>query len=882
MSPTGVITTFAGGGGIIDDGYPATQAALAPTAMAMDSTGNLFIADTVYGLSRIRKVATNGVITTVAGGSSCCGLGDGGAATSAYIAVPYGLAVGGGNVYIAQVDRNNNLIRRVSANGNISTIAGGGSNAGDGGLATSASLSGPLGVAVDSAGNVYIAETKANRIRKVGTNGIITTVAGNGSATDSGDGGLAVQAGVSSPRHVTVDAAGDLFIAQMSDARVRMVTSGGMIYTIAGNGAHGFSGDGGPAMSAMLDLPAGIAIGSQGKLYVADTSSPIARVRLLTPVIPPILSITSTHTGSFSQGQTGATYTVTVSNTASGGSTVGAVTVTDTLPSGLIATAIAGSGWTCTLVSVSCTRSDGLNGGANYSAITVTVNVAVNASSPQVNSVSVTGGGATTAGNTDSTVIAPGQAPPAVTVFSPGQGATGIPTNASLTWGAVTGATSYDVSFGTSTSPPVVTNTTGTSYSPTMNTGTLYYWLVTAKNAFGSTPSVLWFFTTGSQITGFQFVPVTPCRVMDTRGATGTFGGPSIAAGATRSVPIPSSSCGIPSSAQAYSLNITVVPPGPLTYLSIWPTGQAQPVVSTVNSLDGRIVANAAIVPAGTNGAISLFVSNTTDVIIDINGYFAPASTTGSMSFYTATPCRIADTRNGTGAFGGPFMSGGSTRSFVVPSSSCGIPAAAQAYSLNITVVPHGTLGYLSTWPTGQSQPVVSTLNSLDGSIAANAAIVPAGTGGAISVFVTNDTDLIIDINGYFAPAGSAGALSLYTLTPCRVADTRGATGAFGGPSLAANATRSFAIPSSACNVPSTAQAYSLNVTVVPPGPLVYLTAWPTGQTQPVVSTLNSPGGKVVANAAIVPAGATGPGGVSIFVSNATDVILDINAYFAQ
>lgn len=108
-----------------------------------------------------------------------------------------------------------------------------------------------------------------------------------------------------------------------------------------------------------------------------------------------------------------------------------------------------------------------------------------------------------------------------------------------------------------------------------------------------------------------------------TRGATGAFGGPSMAGGATRSVPVPLSTCNIPATAQAYSLNITVVPPASLTYLSIWPTGQAQPVVSTLNSLDGRIVANAAIVPAGTAGAVSLFVSNATDVILDTNAYFA-------------------------------------------------------------------------------------------------------------------------------------------------------------------------------------------------------------------------------------------------------------------
>jgi hypothetical protein len=299
-----------------------------------------------------------------------------------------------------------------------------------------------------------------------------------------------------------------------------------------------------------------------------------------------------------------------------------------------------------------------------------------------------------------------------------------------------------------------------------------------------------------------------------------------------------------------------------------------------LNSLNGRIAANAAIVPAGSSGAISVYVSNTTDVVIDINGYFAPLSTSGSLSFYTATPCRVVDTRGAAGAFGGPYLAGGYIRSFAIPSSSCGIPGSAQAYSLNVTVVPHTSLGYLSIWPTGQSQPLVSTLNSVDGSIVANAAIVPAGTSGAVSVYVTNDTDLIIDINGYFAPAGSAGALSLYTLTPCRVADTRGAAGPFGGPTPAGNTTRSFAIPSSACNVPAAAQAYSMNVTVVPPAALEYLTAWPTGQTQPGVSTLNSVEGQVVANAAIVPAG-TG-GAVSIYVSNTSDVILDINAYFGQ
>jgi len=378
-----------------------------------------------------------------------------------------------------------------------------------------------------------------------------------------------------------------------------------------------------------------------------------------------------------------------------------------------------------------------------------------------------------------------------------------------------------------------------------------------------------------TQSAALRFLPVAPCRILDTRGGTGNFGGPRMAAGSTRTVPIPQSACSVPAGALAYSLNVTVVPPGPLTYLTIWPAGQPQPVVSTLNSFDGRVVANAAIVPAGSNGAVSLFVSDAADVILDINGVFVPA-TSSSQSFYPVAPCRVMDTRDGSlpGAFGPPSLAGGSTRSFLIPASRCGIPGTAQAYSLNVTVVPHTGLQFLTIWPSGQPQPNVSTLNSFDGTIVANAAIVPAGPQGLTNVFVTNDTDVIVDINGYFAPPGSQGAESLYTVTPCRVVDTRNGNG------LGTNQSRSFAIPTGPCGgIPATAQAYSLNVTVVPSVPLGYLTAWPTGQPQPLVSTLNSSLGKVVANAALVPAGANGS--ISIFVTNPTDLILDINAYFA-
>jgi hypothetical protein len=205
-------------------------------------------------------------------------------------------------------------------------------------------------------------------------------------------------------------------------------------------------------------------------------------------------------------------------------------------------------------------------------------------------------------------------------------------------------------------------------------------------------------------------------------------------------------------------------------------------------------------------------------------------STSTPLNFVPVTPCRVADTRNATGDFGGPFIAGFSTRSFTIPSSSCNIPSTAAAYSLNVAVVPHGSLGYLTAWATGQQQPYVSTINS-DGRIKSTAAIVPAGTNGAASFYATNDTDLVLDINGYFVPSSSSTGLNYYALSPCRVLDTRNADGALGGPFLTASQQRDFPIQQSSCSVPSEAQAYSINVAAVPlTGELGYLTLWPAGE----------------------------------------------------
>ncbi len=388
---------------------------------------------------------------------------------------------------------------------------------------------------------------------------------------------------------------------------------------------------------------------------------------------------------------------------------------------------------------------------------------------------------------------------------------------------------------------------------------------VYATNLSVNTVSVI----AGANPTALQFVAATPCRLMDTRPQYG--GNGPIQGGSSVAFNIPQlGGCGIPSTAAAYSLNVTVVPHGSLGYLTMWPTGEDQPLVSTMNSVDGRVKANAAIVPAGYQGAVSVFASNTTDVVLDIDGYFAPVSGS-TLAFYPLTPCRVADTRNPNGQLGGPYLKAAQERDFPIEASPCDIPSTAKAFSLNFTAVPRkGTLGYLTVWPLGQSQPGVSTLNAPTGVVTANAAIVPAGYIGNVAVYPTDDTDLVIDVNGYFGPAG-VGGLSLYPMGSCRVLDTRLTAGWFSG-------TIGSDVGDSVCEPPEAAEAYVFNATVVPLGPLGYLSLWPNGELQPVVSTLNAGDGSITSNMAIVP---TVNGWIDAFAPSPTQLILDISSYFA-
>jgi hypothetical protein len=388
----------------------------------------------------------------------------------------------------------------------------------------------------------------------------------------------------------------------------------------------------------------------------------------------------------------------------------------------------------------------------------------------------------------------------------------------------------------------------------------------------GSVQSITLSGTGQTPPSALRFVPVTPCRLVDTRNTpNGQFEGPALSGGGTRNFTIPqSANCNIPSTAAAYSLNVAVIPNGPLGYVTLWPAGQTQPLVATLSSIDGRVRSNAAIVPAGPGGTISVYASNATDLVMDINGYFTTAAP-GAYAFYPVTPCRLVDTRNSNGSLGGPALPGNTSRTFPLPAGSCNLPSTAQAYSLNLAVVPQGPLGYITAWPTGQTQPGTANLSSVTGTVTASAAIVPAGTSGSINVYTSNTTDLIIDVNGYFAVPG-AGGLSLYNLSPCRILDTRTGNGQpFTGE-------LDDTVTASTCGVPGGAQAYVLNATVVPPSALGYLTLWPQGTTQPIVATLSALDATVTSNQAIVP---TSNGSIATFAANPTQLILDIFGFFA-
>lgn len=759
--------------------------------------------------------------------------GDGGPAVNAKLFKPAGLALdGAGNLYIA--DSGQNVIRKIDTNGIISTVAGNGNPilgafAGDGGPALSAQLDFPTAITLNAAGDLYISDTLNSRVRMVSAStGIINTVAGNGTPTFAGDGGPAVNASLNGPFGLAVDSVNDLYIADRFNNVIRKV-SGGTISTVAGQGGPqgGFTGDG-PGTSVLLSSPYEIAVDRGSTLYISDSGNNRIR-RLSTDGSRTLTTVagngSASYTGDGGPALTAGLYGPTNLTVA----TSGDVFFIDNAfrVARRITAAPAPAVFPLTAV-----------GSTSITTITVSAtgdqSLVVSQVNPPAN-FTVVGGSCG--------VLVPGGGVPFG--LSPGRSCT------------------LDLKF---------TPQAGGSTSGTLN--------IVSNAANSGTTSILL-----SMSNGLYFVPVSPCRVVDTRFPNGTFGGPFLAANETRNYAIRYSNtvgCAtapIPAgvNVQAYSLNVTVVPKGSLSYITVWPSSSTRPEVSTLNSYDGRTKANAIIVPANTgddNRGISVFGTGDTELIIDINGYYVPESIQPSLAFYPLPPCRAVDTRETarTGGLGAPTMTAGESRSFPLQSSACNLPANAQAYALTFTAVPRSAnLAYLTVWPTGPARPVVSTLNATTGAVSANAAIVPVGSNGSVSAFTTDATDLIIDVSGYYAPPG-LGGLALYNVTPCRSFDTRVN---LGGATV--NGVYNVNV-GGGCSVPANAQNLVLNATVIPAASLSYLTLWARGASQPLQSTLNAYDGAVTSNLAVVP---TVDGYVSTYTTAPTGLLLDLFGYFA-
>lgn len=418
---------------------------------------------------------------------------------------------------------------------------------------------------------------------------------------------------------------------------------------------------------------------------------------------------------------------------------------------------------------------------------------------------------------------------------------------------------------GTCSSPPPTTSCTIGGLTP----GTVYTVSVTATNAFGDGPaSVGVTFTT---LTDGEFQPVDPIRVLDTR--TGPGGGAPLGPGQIIDLVLRGPD-GLPlTGATAATLNVTVTAPTSAGYLTIWPAGTPMPTTSNLNFQPGDTVANLVTVALGEGGVVSIFnYAGTTHVVADFEGYFVSGSAAAADRFHPVTPIRLLDTRADRTRLGG-----GGIRRLAVATVG-GLPAGAEAAVLNVTVDRTTASGYLSVWPGGSPQKVVSSLNWRSGQVVANQVTVRlGGPGGEIVIFnFAGSADVIIDLAGWYAPRSVPGGLGYHPLRPARVLDTRG-----GEPGrVAPGAVVELDLAGPGRPLAGThARAVNLNLTVDRAGAPGFLTLWPPDQARPVASNLNWVAGAASANLGTSGLSATGVAGIYSY-GGPVAVIADLQGYY--
>ncbi len=373
---------------------------------------------------------------------------------------------------------------------------------------------------------------------------------------------------------------------------------------------------------------------------------------------------------------------------------------------------------------------------------------------------------------------------------------------------------------------------------------------------------------------GGAYTALTPMRLLDTRTTGQTLG-----AGGSLNLPVVTSADGVPSTATAVALNVTVTGTTDASYLSVYPTGGTKPYVSNLNWTMGETVPNSVIVPVGTSGDVSFYNhTGSANVVVDLEGYFAPEAAGSTAGAYVPlTPTRIADTRTGSGYpnAGSTLAAGGSVN--VQVTGVGGVPAGATGAILNVTVTNTTDASYAEVYPTGATQPTASNLNWTAGETVANRVLAPLSSTGMVTIYNhTGSADVVVDVSGYFTngTATLPATASLYnSMTPTRVVDTR-----VSGGTLGAGGTYTTTL-GGAGTVPSTATAVVTNVTAANTTAASFFTVYPAGAAQPVASDVNWSAGQVVPNLTVATLSSTG--GITVFNhAGSADLIIDEFGYF--
>jgi sugar lactone lactonase YvrE len=823
IDTNGVITTIAGTGatpGYSGDGGPATAAQLRrPESLAVDATGNVFIADTDNDVIR-RVDAATGIITTVAGTGVKGFDGDGGAATTAAIHRPFGLAIDAiGRVLFVQEGhwKSSTVVRRFTVGGTIESVAGNGGpyyaishgpvshagigdwaamaldtdgglllgdsgairtihgeridllygrpNAGtytyplvdrtsanqvrdpsgDGGPAQSAVLTADS-IIVDPGGNRYLSDTTHHRIRRITPAGLISTVVGDGTPGYDGDGGSATAARVDRPRGLGLDPNGGFYFVDAGNSVVRHVDAAGVITTVAGGGANGDGGDGGPALAATLDSPWDVAADVSGNLYVS-TATGVRKV-LPTAIITTVLS--KTHYS----------------------------------PKGL--------------------------------AIDPAGNLFV-ADSDRLVVVSPAGMLRVIASGPDG----PDRTPP--------------------------DALASSVSIGSPYEVSVAPN------------GDVYILSHRSEPGFETDdPSSLYRIEGAAAAEYRTYVPVepVPVRLVDTRIGVGGRTGP-VAGGVEFSVQVTDAN-GVALDASAVAVNVTGVGASIAGYVTVYPCGaEPQPPTSNLNYAPERIVANAAIVSVGAGGRICLKTLTDVDLVVDLQGWY-----TARTDLRATKPVRLADTRIGLG-IAHALTAGVVTRLQVA--GVAGVPADAGAVVVNVTAVDATAEGFVAAYPCGGPVPLASNLNLWPGHAIANLAFVGIGDGGDICVYSNVATELVVDVQGWFYDVAS-----YHPLTPYRAYDSRDH-----GSGVAAGSV--LEVPVRYDRVPDRADVVVVNVTAVDATGPAFVTVYPCGEPAPLVSNNNTSSDRTVATTVLARVGSNGR--ICLTSNLDTHLVVDINGW---